>query len=78
MRLSFLQHTHYWYEVGSGHVESTGYISLLATFLADFLCLISLLSYLRTYPRFDLVWFRLSCDYGWIRSGSVNNTITLL
>ena len=23
--------------------------------------------------RFDLVWFRLSCDHGWIRSGSVNN-----
>ena len=22
---------------------------------------------------FDLVWFRLSCDHGWIRSGSVNN-----
>ena len=21
----------------------------------------------------DLVWFRLSCDHGWIRSGSVNN-----
>ena len=20
----------------------------------------------------DLVWFRLSCDHGWIRSGSVN------
>ena len=22
--------------------------------------------------RFDLVWFRLSCDHGWIRSESVN------
>ena len=22
--------------------------------------------------RFDLVWFRLSCDHGWIRSGLVN------
>ena len=22
--------------------------------------------------RFDLVWFRLSCDHDWIRSGSVN------
>ena len=21
---------------------------------------------------FDLVWFRLSCDHGWIRSGSLN------
>ena len=26
----------------------------------------------RTWSRFDLVWFRLSCDHGWIRSGSVN------
>ena len=23
-------------------------------------------AYLRTYFRFDLVWFRLSCDHGWI------------
>ena len=22
--------------------------------------------------RLDLVWFRLSCDHGWIRSGSGN------
>ena len=22
--------------------------------------------------RFDLIWFRLSCDHGWVRSGSVN------
>ena len=29
-------------------------------------------AYLRTYSRFDLVCLRLSCDYGWIRSGSVN------
>ena len=29
-------------------------------------------AYLRTYFRFDLVWFCLSCDHGWIRSGSVN------
>ena len=29
-------------------------------------------AYLRTYFRYDLVWFRLSCDHGWIRSGSVN------
>ena len=27
---------------------------------------------LRTCSRFDLVWFRLSCDHGWIRSGLVN------
>ena len=26
-------------------------------------------AYLRTHSRFDLVWFRLSCDHGWIRSG---------
>ena len=29
-------------------------------------------AYLGTYFRFDLVWFRLSCDRDWIRSGSVN------
>ena len=29
-------------------------------------------AFLRTYSQFDLVWFRLSCDHGWIRSGSVN------
>ena len=29
-------------------------------------------AYLRTFFRFDLVWFRLSCDHGWIRSGSVS------
>ena len=42
---------------------------LLATFLSVLLCLLSML-----IPdfRFDLVWFRLSCDHGWIRSGSVN------
>ena len=32
----------------------------------------SLLSLLISDSRFDLVWFRLSCDHGWIRSGSVN------
>ena len=37
-------------------------LSLLSAFSA----------YLRTFFRFDLVWFRLSCDHGWIRSGSVN------
>ena len=26
----------------------------------------------RPRSRFDLVWFRLSCDHGWIRGGSVN------
>ena len=24
-------------------------------------------AYLRTYFRFDLVWFRLSCDHGWVK-----------
>ena len=44
--------------------------------LAGYLLVRSLLSafpaYLRTYSRFDLVWFRLSCDHGQIRSESVN------
>ena len=43
--------------------------SLLATFLSVLSCLLSLLI---SDSRFDLVWFRLSCDHGWIRSGSVN------
>ena len=34
--------------------------------------LFCLLSMLISDSRFDLVWFRLSCDHGWIRSGSVN------
>ena len=34
--------------------------------------LFCLLSLLTSDSRFDLVWFRLSCDHGWIRSGSVN------
>ena len=42
---------------------------LLATFLPVLFCLLSLLI---SDSRFDLVWFRLSCDHGWIRSGSVN------
>ena len=33
-------------------------------------------AYLRTYFRLNLVWFRLSCDHGWIRSGSVNVRLT--
>ena len=38
------------------------------------LCLISLLFifFLRMYSRFDLVWFRLTCAHGWVRSGSAN------
>ena len=42
---------------------------LLATFLSVLFCMLSLLI---SDSRFDLVWFRLSCDHGWIRSGSVN------
>ena len=42
---------------------------LLATSCPSFFCLLSMLS---SDSRFDLVWFRLSCDHGWIRSGSVN------
>ena len=44
-------------------------MSFVATFLSVLLCLLSLLT---SDFRFDLVWFRLSCDHGWIRSGSVN------
>ena len=42
---------------------------LLATSLS---VLFFLLSMLISDSRFDLVWFRLSCNHGWIRSGSVN------
>ena len=42
---------------------------LLATSLSVIFCLLSMLI---SDSRFDLVWFRLSCDHGWIRSGSVN------
>ena len=42
---------------------------LLATFLSVLFCLLSLPI---SDSRFDLVWFRLSCDHGWIRSGSAN------
>ena len=42
---------------------------LLATSLSVLFCLLSMLI---SDSRFDLVWFRLSCDHGWVRSGSVN------
>ena len=42
---------------------------LLATSLSVLFCLLSMLI---SDSRFDLVWFPLSCDHGWIRSGSVN------
>ena len=61
-------------------VDFLYFLSLLCPFLATmsfadyflvrFFCLLSLLP--RTCFRFDLFWFRLSCDYDWIRSGSVN------
>ena len=43
--------------------------ALLATSLSVLFCLLSMLI---SDSRFDLVWLRLSCDHGWIRSGSVN------
>ena len=42
---------------------------LLATSCPSSFCLLSMFI---SDSRFDLVWFRLSCDHGWIRSGSVN------
>ena len=44
-------------------------MSVAGYFLSVLFCLLSMLI---SDPRFDLVWFRLSCDHGWIRSGSVN------
>ena len=52
------------------------FLSIATMSFAGYFLARSLLSafpaYLRTFFRFDLVWFRLSCDHGWIRSGSVN------
>ena len=62
------------------------FLSLLCPFLATmsfagyFLvrCILSVFpTFLRTYSRFDLVWFRLSCDHGWIRSGSANSSVVM-
>ena len=44
-------------------------MSFAGYFLSVLLCLLSMLI---SDSRFDLVWFRLSCDHGCIRSGSVN------
>ena len=44
-------------------------MSFAGYFLSVLFCLLSMLI---SDSRFDLVWFRLSCDPGWIRSGSVN------
>ena len=52
------------------------FLSIATMSFAGYFLARSLLSafpaYLRTFFRFDFVWFRLSCDHGWIRSGSVN------
>ena len=44
-------------------------MSFAGYFLVRPFCLLSMLI---SDSRFDLVWFRLSCDHGWICSGSVN------
>ena len=44
-------------------------MSFAGYFLSVLFCLLSMLI---SDSRFDLVWFCLSCDHGWIRSGSVN------
>ena len=44
-------------------------MSFAGYFLSVLFCLLSMLI---SDSRFDLVWFRLSCDHGWIRSGPVN------
>ena len=44
-------------------------MSFAGYFLPILFCMLSMLI---SDSRFDLVWFRLSCDHGWIRSGSVN------
>ena len=44
-------------------------MSFAGYFLSVLFCLVSMLI---SDSRFDLVWFRLSCDHGWIRSGSIN------
>ena len=57
-------------------VLSSFFLSIATMSFAGYFLVRSLLSafpaYLRTFFRFDLVWFRLSCVHGWIRSGSVN------
>ena len=44
-------------------------MSFAGYFLPVLSCMLSMLI---SDSRFDLVWVRLSCDHGWIRSGSVN------
>ena len=45
--------------------------SLAAFFLGTFTYIIVFL-FFRPCSRFGLIWFRLSCDHDWIRSGSIN------
>ena len=48
-------------------------ISFASYFLVRFLLPTFLLLFSKqTCSRFDLAWFRRSCDHGWVRSGSVN------
>ena len=42
----------------------------LAHFAGYFLVRCFLSAFLRNCSRFDLIWFCLSCDHGWFRSGS--------
>ena len=44
-------------------------MSFAGYFLSVLFCMLSMLI---SDSRLDLVWFRLSCDHGWIRSGSVD------
>ena len=44
-------------------------MSFAGNLLSVLFCMLSMLI---SDSRFDLVWFRVSCDHGWIRSGSVN------
>ena len=44
-------------------------MSFAGYFLPVLFCMLSMLI---SDSRFDLVWSRLCCDHGWIRSGSVN------
>ena len=56
----------YFYFLFIATMSFAGYYFLLSVLF----CLLSL--FISDF-RFDLVWFRLSWDHGWIRSGSVNN-----
>ena len=51
------------------NIQGKIFCSFAGYFLPVLFCMLSMLI---SDSRFDLVWFRLSCDHGWIRSGSVN------